>query len=719
MITRIAAVSFGVLLGTVVASDVRAYEVSTHRLITAHAVERSQAYNNPAILAELGMSAYQGVLANEIAFGVEAEDLVSEQHAIARVFNHFYDPQFNNYAGRGLTVLSTIGHASPDWALEDRGDVVTVGVAGRQFAGMAQEYSFREAQRDLWYVLTGQDPAIRAQRSLHMLHALGSVVHHLQDMAQPQHTRNEQHAFGPNKYYEGYTQDNINPSIPTLLRSATNQYPIPQLNSARAYWFSQQTVADQVPRYLGMAEFTSHNFISNATGFHSDLSGNLLAHPSFPRPNGINQDDGSRKDIVAMNLPIQHLDGTLTNENGHFVVSHIVDQLAGTTPKSRLVAMSSIFDRPLATTRGMRAFTVSDGVFNSGYDVLLPRASAFSTGLIDYFFRGRVDLRRNPDNTGWVFENRSGAGRTLNGQVSLWYEEESGLRYPIAGTSTFNISNLAHNSANTLAAGEPPASATKVIAAFRGQIGSETADVAGGYFAVAGKVIDYSRPAVLCGAGSSRVYAMQSPYDGTGLNVQAPGTGLRPQFNPGTWELGSTPGEVKVELDFGYLADSAVVRRGSSTGPVIYTTNGFVTGPRFFTFNNPGGFDPSRTRVHVRIDATNSGWTIHLGCPGVELNNGNRAVEVISSSFSVTRPTGFCNSGQVEFFLDHSPAGIVYLPGGGSTFPRQVFTGEHHVRAVTTMTSNTFGCGGIVTLKYHDRTGAHPIPSGGGNVNIQ
>jgi len=734
MITnKLAAAVSGVVIALAAAPNARAYEVSTHRIITAHAVERSQVYTNSSILADIGMASYQGEVSSDIVFGVQVEDTVNADLNIARVFNHFYDPQFNNYAGRGLTVAGvTFGHASPDWALEDRGDVSTYGVATKQFAGMEQQNSLREAQRDLWYVLTGQNPTTRSDRAVDMLYTLGSVVHHLQDMGQPQHTRNEQHALGPNAYYEGYTQDNFNASIAAMLPAAPNQYPIPQLGSARAYWFSQQSAVDRVPRYLGMAEFTAHNFVSNATGFFSDLNGKLLAHPGLPRPNGFNQDDGSPKQIVAMNVPIRHLDGTTLNENGYFVASHIVDQLPGTTPKTRLIAMSSIFDRPMLTTVGRRVFTVSDAVFNSGYDVLLPRASAFTTGLIDYFFRGRVDIRRDTGNTGWVFENRSGTGQTMNGQVSLWYEESNGLRYPFPGTNTFNIVNLAPNSANTLAAGEPPLSATKVIAAFQGQIGAEPADISGGYFAAAGKVITYGRPDIPCSTDPTKNgwFFLNLLGDGRGINNGG-------SVNPGLVDLGSRPGRIYGEFNSRWASGatrwSFTIRRGSASGTVLYSS-GFFSGLKDFSFNHSGGYEDSQRKVHVRVapeispNTTQSNvWGMQVGCPDVEFTDANRAQPRVTLNLSISVPSGFCQDGQVEFFLDGNSAGIVLLPRGNTTggaastypFSPKAIPGEHHLRAVTTLTTNKPSCGGVTTVGWTGPDGRlRTFNAGGANITV-
>jgi hypothetical protein len=360
----------------------------------------------------------------------------------------------------------------------------------------------------------------------------------------------------------------------------------------------------------------------------------------------------------------------------------------------------------------MRAFTVSDGVFNSGYDVLLPRASAFSTGMIDYFFRGRVDIRRNTNNTGWIFENKSDAGRVMNGQVSLWYEEASGLRYPFPGTNTFNIVNLAPNAANSLAAGEPPLTATKVIAAFQGQIGSEPADVAGGYFASAGKIITYGRPDIPCVTepGDNGYVFMNYTGDGRGINNGG-------SVNPGLMELGSRSGRVHGTFagrwSSGSTKWSITIRRGSSSGTVLYSS-GFFSGWKDFSFNHNGGYEDSQRKVHIRIapeispNTTDSNvWGLQVLCPGLEFTDENRALPLVDIRFSIHVGAGYCQDGDVKFYLDGNEAGGTQLPRGGLTgatsfaWPatQRAMTGSHHLRAVVTATNN-FHCGALINVGW-------------------
>ncbi|MBK6981873.1 MAG: hypothetical protein IPH30_10515 [Betaproteobacteria bacterium] len=123
-----------------------------------------------------------------------------------RVFAHFFDPVLN----RGLTVfgLGTEPRAV-DWALSDSARVQPI-IGGQP---RANQFKISDAREAMWRALTlktgawtddvvpsgwntlpSTKEAIRKAYWATTFRALGDVVHLLQDMAQPQHTRNDAHA---------------------------------------------------------------------------------------------------------------------------------------------------------------------------------------------------------------------------------------------------------------------------------------------------------------------------------------------------------------------------------------------------------------------------------------------------------------------------------------------------------------------------------------------
>jgi len=119
-----------------------------------------------------------------------------------RVFNHFYDPA----NGKGLSRFGIpIGAPAPDWAL-------VPGTTGPVFlvANKENHFTIANAREAMWRALTlktstggddippsdwtGTKEERRKAYWATVFRALGDVVHLVQDVAQPQHTRNDAHA---------------------------------------------------------------------------------------------------------------------------------------------------------------------------------------------------------------------------------------------------------------------------------------------------------------------------------------------------------------------------------------------------------------------------------------------------------------------------------------------------------------------------------------------
>jgi hypothetical protein len=712
------------ILGVGIATVSNSYEVSTHLLITADAVSRSKLVSESSLLADIGLpplgTASYGPTASGqlvaapamIQSGAEAEDYVNLPQHIARVFNHFFDVQYNGYAGRGLTQYGqTIGIPSPDWALEDQGNVATIDVDLRnipfldleeeylQYGGMPQANSFRHGQEAYYELLTGREPSYRQAQASQMFLSLGSVVHHLQDMAQPQHVRNERHNDLPLSYYEFYTDAYVNQRIQPFL---ANTYPVPQFDTARQYWYSVQSTADHVPRYLGMAEFTSNNFISATTGYIGNSNGIVSARAPYALPNGFNA-DGTRKTIVSQPYSITYANGVTETDTAEFVIGTVQDGLPtpAVSAAPRRLAMSSLLDRGTGRYAGFRSFTVSPAVFEDGYPVLLPRASAFSSGMINHFFRGRLNLTRGANNAGWVVTNASRSGQTMQGSLKLFYENSLGNRYPVPN-GAFTI-NLASGAANSLTV-EPPPDATKVIAAFAGRIGSEGDPSGTGFFAVAGKVIAYTPPTV------------PTPCP----TPLAAGGGITSSSDKIIeMELGSVGGLVSGEFEAGAFPGSLVVRRGSATGPVLFSTAPSVLGLNKFSFQHPAGLDASQNRIHIRLTSAPNpsvvpygvSWLLNVSCPGQPIQTRQQPLTTISFHHESSGGAG-CPYGYYDIYLDEVKRAQVSFGqiGGSGTLGIEVTANIKHLLRLVRVTESygqpVVGCvigGPFVSTSLHSK----------------
>jgi hypothetical protein len=197
-------------------SVVHAYEVGTHEEMSQNAVEISQLAKGD-ILTDLGLKSLDenqkfpnsknnsGRIIELFRNGANFED------DNVRPLNHFFDPK----SGYGLAIPNA--RPSPDWALEDKGDVTDV-------SGRAQDFSYKDARKYFLDALTETTEDERNKNFGKTFQTLGMVIHHIQDMAQPQHVRNDDHCDDdrcklvfrhfPSLYEKFTDNDKVRPTLP-------------------------------------------------------------------------------------------------------------------------------------------------------------------------------------------------------------------------------------------------------------------------------------------------------------------------------------------------------------------------------------------------------------------------------------------------------------------------------------------------------------------------
>ena len=253
-----------------------AYEIDTHAAISDKGADQSE--NLTASLPTLGLMSLdddlvflpaQGAVMSArkwIQFGVQAEDdRVPELGSpVARFRHHFYNPHNLSLNGGGLTFSPDFpcnaaegvgllpGLPSPDWALEEN--------------GVSQEYSFIDARDALRNGLTAQSAAEREKNLALLFRTLGQVLHHIQDMAQPQHTRNDPHGpwcFGVKgrSLYEEYTNLlRVRDALPYLgYDTVYRETDTTTFDTPRKFWTTSEG--------KGMADYSNRGFVSAGTNF--------------------------------------------------------------------------------------------------------------------------------------------------------------------------------------------------------------------------------------------------------------------------------------------------------------------------------------------------------------------------------------------------------------------------------------------------------------------
>jgi len=255
---------FAVVVGLLVlCCPTYSYDIPTHASLSGVAYDASTLKNDADTLTNLGLRSTD-VFRNDheprlrtirqlIADGARFED------DNVRSLNHFYDPAND----RGLTFgIVSAGFKSPDWALK----------ALHTIGDDQQSFSLKDAHDYLYKALTATTAADRDKYFGLTFQTLGHVIHHLQDMTQPQHTRNDDHcpeeipckypggvvgAFNPSLYERWTNRYREQPFI--TQHFAPGLYPKVRFDTARRYWHTE----DKNPGAgQGLAEFTNSNFVS-------------------------------------------------------------------------------------------------------------------------------------------------------------------------------------------------------------------------------------------------------------------------------------------------------------------------------------------------------------------------------------------------------------------------------------------------------------------------
>lgn len=341
-----------------------------------------------------------------------------------RVLHHFYDP----YHNRPLSILGKeLGATAPAWAIE--GSSGGYGTPNGFSAVMAREAMWRAltlkhrpaapaADQSLVDVAFSSTPAIPDRESLRLAYwattfrALGDVVHMLQDMAQPQHTRNDAHAGlgckdgdclgGHKSYYEAYVEARVKGARNFRLTErffwrfrqpdaeetvaqpalALRGYPTVRLQSLGEY-FSTATGGGSTLGQ-GLANYSNQGFYSAGTVVGTVTAGHFGSPPA------------TFAGLTAKVVPaseVTNAAGDRVNRGEMVLLQSLVrDSLpAGRTENSISLAAYGAFDQFLKPTL-IRHATLNHYNYSEQARLLLPRAVAYSAGLLDYFFRGKLEI---------------------------------------------------------------------------------------------------------------------------------------------------------------------------------------------------------------------------------------------------------------------------------------------------------------------------------------
>ena len=392
-----------------------------------------------------------------IGWGAEYEDDIA---SIKRPLRHFFDPLRNEPLNAfGITLGLT--DTSPNWATED----------GKPAAGKKQQditgqsNSFFDANK---MMLDAASEPIKSKRKENwgmLFQTLGMVIHHIQDMAQPQHVRNDAHCNGKEEgvacygfhnpsYYEKYTDGNRVSILGNFNCSSYPQLDLRFFSTARDFWLTENGNG------RGMAEFTNRNFVSAGTNFRRSLFFNeIVADKKYPDPDPANNGAGPKvnkvdiQDLILEDPSLATTGLTLSGEIWFYETLVTDNYISNYTAPNERASTASLWNDKLERyntiiTGGVnvgavvRVFNLNRFNFEAAYPFLFPRTIAYGAGLINHFFRGRLEVKDVIYVAGesLTFKIKNNTSKKnpgfapfsfAEGSFTLYYDDNTGNRYNI------------------------------------------------------------------------------------------------------------------------------------------------------------------------------------------------------------------------------------------------------------------------------------------------
>jgi hypothetical protein len=389
--------------------------------------------------------------------------------------------------------------------------------------------------RDRYYsALTEDNSQQREAFFAETFRTLGYVLHLLEDMAVPAHTRNDfseghSQVIGcpdeggcfPISWignpFEGYVRDNfdiIEAGISTISKPFTGEKKL------TSFWDTDTHVPGTMPTNftdsgLGLAEYTNANFVSYAT---------ILKKASdtehyFPYPNRDSIADQDYPDQISLRkYNILARDNKL--DEGVYITKNLHGEQIDKFLKPRYMLYGADWD---SEERYDLKFTLDEQCYLEYATRLIPRAIGYSATLLDYFFRGKLEVKLTNGQVKIV--NRS--GETMeDGRFELYYEVQDGTRKAISGlTDAKVIQPLLPDGSQTISFTEPSdfytcTAETKLVVVYRGKLGHEQD-------AIAGKIVSLKPGCVVLKVGENtgtQLFTVWDPGTNAVANISDPET---------------------------------------------------------------------------------------------------------------------------------------------------------------------------------------------------
>lgn len=214
--------------------------------------------------------------------------------------------------------------------------------------------------------------------------AVGQTMHLVEDASVPSHTRNDVHILPEYEFWLEKSQEKNSSIFDAIMSKQPIYFTGPILSIASFIDTNIYTGAnlDQMAgTNIGLAEYTNANFFSEDTIFDK-------SYP-FPSRSSVNEVDYDYPDPFNPGTAVKRLyykkiaDGETNGATGYRLAA--VDYL-------RSYRQTNIAEPELSQIEEVVIPPMDDYVYQDYAELLIPRAIGYATGLLNYFFRGALEL---------------------------------------------------------------------------------------------------------------------------------------------------------------------------------------------------------------------------------------------------------------------------------------------------------------------------------------
>jgi hypothetical protein len=313
----------------------------------------------------------------------------------ARSLNHFHAPN-RPLAGAGLTDLKN-GISAVLWAQN----------GPYQISKGWEDWSWQKVREHYYNHLTATTKQSSEENLAKTLKGLGYQMHLIQDMSQPNHVRNDTHIWDGAgwrngletwaKKHDGKVRSILNTTpIPTVTVDLKLPFedpalaPVARLSDTRTY---ASSLTPSASLGQGLAEYTNANFFSEDTCFANEGYSSGHKH-FFPYPR---KAETNLQQFIDNALDTSQTTDVDNRTYGTFRISK------QNTPGEHLdcIAKPGFNTRKYLQESGegtafYRSFVLDESCYEEYAQKLLPRAVGYSKAMLDYFYRGVIEISLPP-----------------------------------------------------------------------------------------------------------------------------------------------------------------------------------------------------------------------------------------------------------------------------------------------------------------------------------